>query len=262
MSDTDSDVEIIETVTGTCPCCGFHGELEYVDQDIKPEPTQSRKRRRSSSPKPERLKQTSVRDFFKKVKPNNEQPADLVNNRSFIQAFFDEYPAYEYDPSSSAMLEFYRMCEFFDWRRGMAEMEKARTKIRDALTHQFNSVYGTDENDLFAWQNLCRVLELPEVPDDLFRCRLVKYDCSCGTQEGLLYPNYSQAVKSTFVNIVDLVDTVATEEPVRHFETEAKLSEYTKLTGKYFPQDSAHAGGLLKFLLRHIITPGSIRLRS
>ncbi|KAG8775609.1 hypothetical protein FRC12_001366 [Ceratobasidium sp. 428] len=29
-----------------------------------------------------------------------------------------------------------------------------------------------------------------------------------------------QAAKSTFVNIVDLVDTVATEEPVRRFEAE------------------------------------------
>ncbi|KAG9080516.1 hypothetical protein FRC06_006489 [Ceratobasidium sp. 370] len=51
----------------------------------------------------------------------------------------------------------------------------------------------------------------------------------------------STVVKSTFVNIVDLVDIAATEEPVRHFKTEEKLREYTQLTGKYFPQDSAEA---------------------
>ncbi|KAG9127403.1 hypothetical protein FRC07_014213 [Ceratobasidium sp. 392] len=244
MSGTDSDAEIIETATGTCPCCGYYGELEEVDQDTytEPEPALSRKRRRSASPAPERLRQTRVRDFFKKVQSDTaEQPTNTVDGRSYIQAFFDGYPKYPYDSSSPTMLEFYRMCEHFDWIRGMSEMEEARAKIRDALTHQFNTSYGTDENDLLAWQNLCRVLELPEVPDELFRCR--------------------QVVKSTFVNIVDLVDTVATEEPVRHFETEEKLSEYTKLTGKYFPQDCAHAGGLLKFLLRYIIHPGSGRHR-
>ncbi|KAG9088320.1 hypothetical protein FS749_002252 [Ceratobasidium sp. UAMH 11750] len=243
MSDTDSDVEIIETVTGSCPCCGYHGELSYVDQDTtpEPEPTRGRKRRRTASPEPERRKQAHLSDFFNKVE-RVESSAEQTDNRSYIQAVFDEYPNYPYDSSSPTMLEFYRMCEFFDWKRGDPVMEDARTKIRNALTRQFNTIYGTDENDLLAWQNLCRVLELQEVPDELFRCR--------------------QAVKSTFVNIVDLVDTAATEEPVRHFGTEMELSEYTQLTGKYFPQDSAEAGGLLKFLLRHIFHPGSRRDRT
>lgn len=58
-----------------------------------------------------------------------------------------------------------------------------------------------------------------------------------------------------FVNIVDLVDTPTTQEPVVHFETERALSEYTKSTGKFFPAESAYAGGLLKFLLRRIMNP-------
>ncbi|KAG9080352.1 hypothetical protein FRC06_006754 [Ceratobasidium sp. 370] len=222
MSDTDSDVELIETVTGSCPCCGYHGELRYVDQDAatEDEPVRTRKRRRAASPEPEPRRQTYLSDLFEKAE-HTESSAKQIDNRSFIQAFFDEYPDYPYDPSSPTMLEFYRMCEFFDWTRGASVMERARTKIRDELTRQFNTIYGTDENDLLAWQNLCRVLELPEIPDELFRCR--------------------QVVKSTFVNIVDLVDTAATEEPVRRFKTEEKLGEYTKLTGKYFPQDSADA---------------------
>jgi hypothetical protein len=59
-----------------------------------------------------------------------------------------------------------------------------------------------------------------------------------------------------YVNIVDLVDTPATQVPVIHFESEVALSRYTKATGKYFPKDNAYAGGLLKFLLRRIESPG------
>lgn len=58
-----------------------------------------------------------------------------------------------------------------------------------------------------------------------------------------------------FVNIVDLIDTPVTRKPVVHFETERALSEYTKRTGKFFPAENAHAGGLLKFLLRKIMAP-------
>lgn len=58
-----------------------------------------------------------------------------------------------------------------------------------------------------------------------------------------------------FVNIVDLIDTPVTQEPVEHFETEEALSDYTVETGKYFPAENVYAGGLLKFLLRQIIDP-------
>lgn len=59
-----------------------------------------------------------------------------------------------------------------------------------------------------------------------------------------------------FVNIIDLIDTPVTQEPVAHFESEKALSRYTKATGKYFPRDNIHAGDLLEYLLRHIMAPG------
>lgn len=71
------------------------------------------------------------------------------------------------------MREFYRMCEYFEWQSSAPAMLQARNEIKDALTQQFNTIYGTNENDLSAWQNLCRVLELSDIPDDLFRCRQV-----------------------------------------------------------------------------------------
>ena len=39
------------------------------------------------------------------------------------------------------------------------------------------------------------------------------------------------------------------------FDTEVALSEYTKNTSKFFPKESAYAGGLLRHLLRRIFHP-------
>ena len=63
------------------------------------------------------------------------------------------------------------------------------------------------------------------------------------------------------VNIVDLVDTPATQVPVIHFPSEAALSTYTIKSAKYFPKENAYAGGLLRYLLRNIENPGKDRGR-
>lgn len=57
------------------------------------------------------------------------------------------------------------------------------------------------------------------------------------------------------MNICNLVDIPRTGEPAIIFESEDALSNYTRWTGQYFPQDHAEAGGILRFLLRRIYEP-------
>lgn len=57
------------------------------------------------------------------------------------------------------------------------------------------------------------------------------------------------------MNIVDLVDTLATQKPVVHFPSEVALSVYSKRTRKIFPRENAHAGSVLNYLLRRIMFP-------
>ena len=68
-----------------------------------------------------------------------------------------------------------------------------------------------------------------------------------------------QAVATRHVNIVDLVETENTGQPVKVFRSELALSQYTKKYGKFFPKENAYAGGLLKFLLRKILDPSQSR---
>ncbi len=75
------------------------------------------------------------------------------------------------------MDEFHRLKAFFAWPkvpRESAERDLARDRMRDAMVKQFNNVYGTDVDDLGAWQNLCRALEVDPIPSKMRNCRTVR----------------------------------------------------------------------------------------
>lgn len=132
------------------------------------------------------------------------------------------------------------MCDEFGWDKENEKREKASCRFKDALVQQFNDIYGTDVNNLTSWRTLCQIVHVSPIPDTLDSCR--------------------EAVKATHVNIVDLVDTQTTGEPVTAFVSEVDLSKYTISTGKFFPKDNAYAGGLLRYLLRRIINPRQERV--
>ncbi|KAI0942428.1 hypothetical protein AcW1_003061 [Taiwanofungus camphoratus] len=157
--------------------------------------------------------------------------------RDYLDEFFANYPAFVYNRSGSATDEFYRMCDFFNWDRNDEERNEAHSLFKDAITQQFNRIYGTDVNDVKNWQSLCKVIGIVPVPERLQDCR--------------------GAIENTHVNLVDLVDIdEIADGRVVVFSSELELSVYTKESGKFFPRENAYAGGLLKYLLRQIMTPG------
>ncbi|CUA75773.1 hypothetical protein RSOLAG22IIIB_11991 [Rhizoctonia solani] len=201
------------------------------DDDIPPWPTTYPKPEPPSQlPKPEPLSQIFV---LPPTPPTPPKPEPLTQTN--IHQFFSQYAsqAFEYNPSRPVMSEFYRMVDSKDFPQ--ASQAQAKREIEDALTLDFNLIYGTDVGDLAAWQGLCRVLEFDYVPDDLLECK--------------------KMVAATYVNILDLIDTKFTGQPVRHFNSEKALSDYTRKHRKFFPRHNVHSGGLLKFLLRRIHNP-------
>jgi len=90
-----------------------------------------------------------------------------------LDAFFAQYPAFVYDQKSSSSEEFYRLCDFFDWDRDDPEREEAYASFKIALVQQFNSLYGTEVDDIESWRGLSLALDIVPLPDDLREAKKV-----------------------------------------------------------------------------------------
>ncbi|KAF2441936.1 hypothetical protein P171DRAFT_82746 [Karstenula rhodostoma CBS 690.94] len=148
-----------------------------------------------------------------------------------ISKFFSRYPSFAYDEERGVAEEFYRMCDFFAWDRDDEERDEARQAFKDALVIRFNSLYGTNVADLENWHKLCIAVCIEPLPATISECKA--------------------RIKDIHVNLVDLVDTSG--QNIELFTCLDELREYTIETGKFFPKESAYAGGVLKFLLREIL---------
>ncbi|MCJ1344888.1 hypothetical protein MMC31_003093 [Peltigera leucophlebia] len=171
-------------------------------------------------------------------------PADKIDN------FFSTHSEFDYDPSASVMDEFYRMCDFFGWEREDPDRKDAKEEFRTAMVQEFNSLYGEDIDDLLSWQDLCKAVRIHPVPNNVETCRKVRLFAPLLVAYLM---NTKQKIREIHVNLVDLVEQGRTGKRVRLFSSLEKLREYTIETGKFFPKESAYAGGVLKFLLREIL---------
>ncbi|KAG9308168.1 hypothetical protein JVU11DRAFT_12394 [Chiua virens] len=154
-----------------------------------------------------------------------------------LEDFFAQFATlgFAYNQNSTAHNNFARLRRTSGWNSDPATIASLRVDFNDALVQQFNFLFGTD-SDLGAWQNLCGVIDITPVPDTIDDCTRLVWDAN--------------------VNIVDLLESMRTGEPVHKFATLDELRVYTrKNKGKMFPKESAYTGGLLKELLREIINP-------
>ena len=86
----------------------------------------------------------------------------IPSNTGPIDRFFACYPNLEYDSSKSTASELRRLQRTFGWRRGDIESEIAWSAYRQALVKEFNALFGTDPEDLLAWQTLCMFIGVQE----------------------------------------------------------------------------------------------------
>ena len=71
------------------------------------------------------------------------------------------------------MKEFYRMCHYFGWDREDEERVEAYDALKIAMVQEFNTLYGTDVDDIDSWHKLCLALDISP-PKSLQACREVR----------------------------------------------------------------------------------------
>ncbi|KAF8550367.1 hypothetical protein OG21DRAFT_1605929 [Imleria badia] len=162
------------------------------------------------------------------------EPTPSAPLEDFFAQFANLSLGFTYSENSTAHDNFRRLREAFQWDKDSTSLATVRVDFHDALVQQFNFIFGAD-SDLSAWQNLCSVIDITPVPDDIEECK--------------------RLVRDAHVNIVDLLETARTGGRVQKFADLEALRRYTKKPGKMFPKESAYAGGLLKELLREIFNP-------
>ncbi|KAJ7609954.1 hypothetical protein FB45DRAFT_340709 [Roridomyces roridus] len=150
-----------------------------------------------------------------------------------LSQFFAAYPKFEYDPSGPASQQFNQLRRVYKWERGDDDGDEAYHGFSRAVVQSFIDYYGYDVNDLGNWQNLCRVVGIQPIPGKLWECR--------------------KAIEDAHVNLMDLVDTHNTGEPVRRFDSEEALASYTRIKKKYFPRAYVPDDSLVRYLLRHLV---------
>ena len=181
-----------------------------------------------------------------------------------LEVFFAQFAnlGFEYRGSATALNNFERLQEVSRWGDDSEDLREALYDFNNALTRQFNVTIGT-ETDLPSWQNLCRLIDITPVPDTIQECRRVRvyfHVSKRGLGRSKLMCCFDfQRVRDSHVNIVDLLESARTGNPVRKFRTVEELSVYTISTRRIFPKGSAYAGGLLKELLREIFKHGNPR---
>ncbi|KAL2827981.1 hypothetical protein BDW59DRAFT_159939 [Aspergillus cavernicola] len=161
-----------------------------------------------------------------------------VHTDDQIDAFFSHYPDFTYQRDQPIYSELHHMYDTFNWRRENPEREEAWKKFRVAVIETFNSIFGSDAEDLASWQRICRSLGITPIPQGLSEAR--------------------KAVVQTHVNLVDLLESVRNGSPVETFSTLEELRKYTVNEGRYFPKEEAYEGGLLRYLLREILNDQTV----
>lgn len=93
-----------------------------------------------------------------------------------IERFFESFSNFQYSPSKPSAEEYQRLRKVYGWRRGDPEGNRAWSGFRLALVKEFNRLFGTDPNDLLAWQTLCTFIGIRErfaTCDDCVQVRLI-----------------------------------------------------------------------------------------
>ncbi len=90
-----------------------------------------------------------------------------------IERFFGGYTEFQYDETNPIAEEYQRLRRSYGWKRGDIEGEVAWSGYRLALVKEFNRLFGTDAQDLLAWQSLCIFVGVKENYTTSEDCRRV-----------------------------------------------------------------------------------------
>jgi hypothetical protein len=92
-----------------------------------------------------------------------------------LAEFFRQYqsPGFKYDPNELPLLEFRRLVRFLGLWRDDPESRALDEDFGKAMVAEFGIKFGSNMNDLSAWQRLCKRIGIEPIPTTLAKARRV-----------------------------------------------------------------------------------------
>ncbi|KAJ2929609.1 hypothetical protein H1R20_g7495, partial [Candolleomyces eurysporus] len=231
---------------------GNAGAKEEAKQQRTQTRTRTRTKRRNNGTKNKKKVKGDATDASITEDIEGEAPASEAIPAGPVQEFFAQYEGFVYRPRVKPNKEFNRLGHMMNWQRGDDERNSAWRQLASAMAFQFEERYGSDVNDLGAWQKLCERIGITPIPNELEEAKEASVFTSRETRSLWMI---QQAVLNTHVNLVDLT-TLPENEEITIFASERQLSKYTRERSAIFPRSDAVASGtLLHSLLRRITFP-------
>ncbi|KAF7367751.1 hypothetical protein MSAN_00839100 [Mycena sanguinolenta] len=140
-----------------------------------------------------------------------------------MSSYWNAHPNFVHNPAAPLQQEFNRLADQNGWDPDKAQYKREWKRCgQEEFAHHF----GRDENRLAGWQAMCATVGVKEVPESIKQCK--------------------QVLRTTWINIFDLLDAKRTGRPVKKHASAKALREYTKREDKIFPKKDAKKNRFLK----------------
>lgn len=99
--------------------------------------------------------------------------APFHRDRTPLDSFFAGYVGFDYDPKHPPSWEMTRLQRGYGWDHDDHDAMEAWSGYLEALMHESEAGYGTDNNDLNVWHRLCCGLRVHQLPETCAGCQQV-----------------------------------------------------------------------------------------
>lgn len=128
--------------------------------------------------------------FSLKQKASHSCAGSIPKSSGPLDNFFRSYPSFHYNASTPPATSFKSLEDYlaklYKWPEESPERKRLWKRYQDALTAEFNLLFGV-KDDLDAWHALCRAVRVNPLPTTCKECRSVR-------TLKLFYPNHKKKV--------------------------------------------------------------------
>lgn len=98
------------------------------------------------------------------------EPFDALSIAPPVSRYWARFPGFIHDPSAPLSEEFERLSTYMGWSKKSKKQQKRQA---ECYSIEFETHFGTNANNLEAWQDLCLEVGIEPIPTSITQCKKV-----------------------------------------------------------------------------------------